>query len=77
MNTTEKVYVGIDVCKARLDVAVLPSGETFAVANDEDGLQALSGKLLQTSPTLVVLEATGGLERSLAAVLFAPGSLVR
>ena len=77
MNTTEKVYVGIDVCKARLDVAVLPSGapsgETFAVANDEDGLQALSGKLVEVRPALVVLEATGGLERPLAAVLFASG----
>lgn len=73
MNVTEKVYVGIDVCKARLDVAVLPSGESFSVANDEEGLQALTGKLVGVSPALVVLEATGGLERPLAAALFASG----
>lgn len=73
MNVTERVYVGIDVCKARLDVAVLPSGESFSVANDEEGLQALTGKLVGVSPALAVLEATGGLERPLAAALFASG----
>ncbi len=72
MNATEKVHVGIDVSKARLDVAVLPSGETFAVTNDEDGIQTLVEKLLQQAgPTLVVLEATGGLQRPLVAALFA------
>jgi transposase len=73
LNATEKVHVGIDVSKARLDVAVLPSGETFAVTNDEDGIQTLVEKLLQekAGPTLVVLEATGGLQRPLVAALFA------
>lgn len=73
MNVTEKVYVGIDVCKARLDVALLPDKETFTFPNDEDGLQALTGKLVEARPALVVLEATGGLERPLAAALFASG----
>jgi transposase len=69
---TEKVYVGIDVCKARLDVVLLPSGESFSsVANDEEGLQELAGKLLTADPALAVLEATGGLERPLAASLAA------
>lgn len=71
MNSTEKVHVGIDVCKARLDVALLPSRETFAAANDEDGIYTLVEKLLEVGPTLVVLEATGGLERPLVAALFA------
>jgi len=73
LNATEKVHVGIDVSKARLDVAMLPSGETFAVTNDEDGIQTLLEKLLQEAagPTLVVLEATGGLQRPLVAALFA------
>jgi transposase len=75
LNATEKVHHvgGIDVSKARLDVAVLPSGETFAVTNDEDGIQTLVEKLLQEKavPTLVVLEATGGLQRPLVAALFA------
>ena len=71
MNPTEKVHVGVDVSKARLDAALLPSGETFAVANDEEGVRTLVGKLLEASPALVVCEATGGLERPLLAALFA------
>lgn len=67
MNATEKVHVGIDVSKARLDVAVLPSSETFAVANDEEGFRELT----EVRPALVVLEATGGLQRPLAAALAA------
>lgn len=73
MNATEKVHVGIDVSKARLDVAMLPSGETFAVANDEEGLHELTEKLTSVRLTLVVLEATGGLQRPLAAALAASG----
>ena len=73
MNTTEKVHVGIDVAKATLDVAIVPSAENFAVSNDEDGIQTLIGKLLEAEPALVVLEATGGLERPMAAALFASG----
>ena len=78
MNSTNKVHVGIDVCKARLDVALLaqealPSGEAFTVANDEEGIQTLAEKLREIGPALVVLEATGGLERPLVAALFASG----
>ena len=72
MNTTEKVYVGIDVSKATLDVALVPGG-AFAASNDEYGIQTLVEKLLEAEPTLVVLEATGGLERPVAAALFASG----
>ncbi len=71
MNAIKKTYVGIDVSKATLDVALLPGGETFAVPNDEDGIQALVEKLHETIPTLAVVEATGGLERPLVAALFA------
>jgi transposase len=71
LNSTEKVHVGIDVSKARLDVALLPSGQTFAVANDEEGLRELTEKLTEVRPALVVLEATGGLQRPLAAALAA------
>jgi transposase len=71
LNATEKVHVGIDVSKARLDVALLPSGETFALANDEEGLRELTEKLTEVRPALVVLEATGGLQRPLVAALFA------
>ena len=56
------VFVGIDVSKATLDVAVRPAGTTFRVANDPDGIAALVARLRPLAPALVVLEATGGYE---------------
>lgn len=69
-------YVGIDVSKARLDVALLPTGESFAVANDEDGFDELLGRLEDPRPALVVLEASGGFERPAAAALATSGIAV-
>ena len=60
----EGMFVGIDVSKARLDVAVLPSGEIFAVDNTAPGLTELLIHLSEVQPQLVVLEATGGLEQA-------------
>ena len=62
MNTEER-YVGIDVSKKRLDVAVLPDGTHWSVANTPKGAGDLAVKLARLAPTLVVMEATGGLER--------------
>jgi transposase len=58
----DATYVGIDVSKDKLDVHVRPSGEAFAVARDGKGLRELVERLRGVSPTLVVLEATGGFE---------------
>jgi transposase len=69
----DEVFVGVDVSKLRLDVHVLPSGDVFAVANDSEGLAALSERLAGRKPTLVVLEATGGLETVAAGALAAAG----
>jgi transposase len=69
-------YIGIDVSKAHLDVAILPSGESFVVANDEAGFDELLGGLEDPHPTLVVLEASGGFERPVAAALAAAGIAV-
>jgi transposase len=66
-------FVGIDVSKARLDVAVVPAGETWQVANDEGGIAAAVQRLRALGPALVVLEATGGLEVPLAGALGAAG----
>lgn len=60
----EQMFVGIDVSKARLDAAVLPSGEVFAVDNTAPGLTELIIRLSDVQPQLVVLEATGGLEQA-------------
>lgn len=62
-------YVGVDVSKARLEVACRPSGELFHGTNDEQGIGALVERLRAVGPTLVVVEATGGLEMPLAAAL--------
>ena len=64
-------FVGIDVAKDRLDVHLRPSGEAFAVGRDGAGLPALVERLTAISPQLVVLEATGGFEVTVAAALSA------
>ena len=56
-------FVGIDVAKAQLDIAVRPSGERWAVPNDADGVVTLVERLQALHPPLMVWEATGGLER--------------
>jgi transposase len=66
-------FVGIDVSKAHLDVAVRPSGVHFRVANDPAGHAALVDRLRPLAPTLVVLEATGGYESAAVAALQAAG----
>jgi transposase len=65
------VFVGVDVAKAELVIAIRPSGDRWTVANDEAGIRALLKRLHQRSATLVVLEATGGYERAVVAALAA------
>lgn len=65
----EQMFVGIDVAKDRLDIHVRPSRESFAVARDGEGVAALVDRLKQLAPALVVLEATGGFEVTVAAAL--------
>jgi transposase len=67
----ERMYVGIDVAKDRLDVHIRPTGEAFAVARDGEGLAALAERLGALEPRLVVLEATGGFEVTVASALAA------
>ena len=62
-------FVGIDVSKERLDVAVRPSGGCDSFRNDELGIKALVNRLTEIHPALVVLEATGGIERQLTRAL--------
>jgi transposase len=58
----QRRFIGIDVCKARLDVAFRPSGETLTVSNDARGIARLLKIVRSTEPACVVLEATGGFE---------------
>ena len=57
------VYVGIDVCKARLDVYIHPTGQKLTVSNDRDGLKRLKRVLKTCKVALVIMEATGKLHR--------------
>jgi transposase len=69
----ERMFVGIDVAKDRLDVHVRPSGEAFAVARDGEGVAGLAERLRAARPQLIVLEATGGFEQVVAAELAGAG----
>ncbi len=62
------VFVGVDVSKARLDVALL-SGERWSETNDETGIERIVVRLRELKPERVVLEATGGFEVPLVAAL--------
>ena len=64
-----RIFIGVDVSKARLDVAMRPSGESDSVSNDEAGIKALVKRLGPLQPALIVLEATGGIERQLIRAL--------
>jgi transposase len=66
-------YVGLDIAKAHVDLAVHPSGASPRFAHDETGLMALVTYLQPLAPTLIVLEATGGYETDVAAALALAG----
>jgi transposase len=66
-------FVGIDVAKAQLDIALRPSGDRWAIPNDVGGIATLVERLQALHPTLIVLEATGGLERAATAALATAG----
>jgi transposase len=65
------MFVGVDVAKAELVVAVRPSGAQWTVANDEPGRRTLIARLTAERPQLLVLEATGGYELPAVAALVA------
>ncbi len=68
-----QIFVGVDVSKARLDVAVRPSGETLMVLHDEAGIAGLVTRLHAWQPAAVVLEATGDLESAVVSAVAAAG----
>jgi transposase len=66
-------FVGIDVAKDHLDVHLRPTDEAFRVSYDDAGLATLLTRLRAGLPTVIVLEATGGYEVTLAATLASAG----
>jgi transposase len=72
-RTATVTFVGIDVARATLDVALRPGARAFAVGNDDAGVRDLVARLRAAAPALVVLEATGGYELGAVAALAAAG----
>lgn len=66
---SNEVFVGLDVSKAHLDLAIHPSGETWQVDHDDAGIAQVVQRLRDLAPTSVVMEATGGLETVVAVAL--------
>ncbi|WP_392709813.1 IS110 family transposase [Rhizobium ruizarguesonis] len=71
-----EIVVGIDVSKERLDVAILPQEEVFAVGNDHAGIDELAERLKGIGVDAIALEATGGFEMLAVAGLSAAGLTV-
>jgi transposase len=69
INNTEEVFVGIDVSKETLEVAASSNSNSWKMANDSEGVNALCRRMRSLSPALIVLEATGGYEATAARAL--------
>ena len=65
----EGIYVGIDVAKAQVDVAIRPSDDRWEISHDDAGVRQLVSQLKTLEPVMVLLEASGGLELPLVAAL--------
>ena len=66
-------YVGIDVSKDKLDVAMLGEERTWQMDNTPDGIAQLVQQLAEMQPELIVVEATGGYQRQVVDALFRAG----
>ena len=67
----EVTYVGIDVAKAQVDVAIRPTNDRWEIPRDEAGIRKLVSQMKTLEPVMVLLEASGGLELPLVAALAA------
>jgi len=63
------IYVGIDIAKDRLDIAVRPTGASWSAPNDDAGIDDLRDRLAGLAPALIVVEASGGYERPVVTTL--------
>lgn len=72
-ESVREIFIGIDVSKDKLDTAVRPTNEFMSFSNNEDGISCLVDFVESFSPSLVVIEATGGLETAAVGMLAAKG----
>ena len=73
MAETIVVFVGIDVSKKWLDVAVIPNGETWRTENTEESIRVLKERLQELKAERIVVESTGGFEVGLVTCLYKNG----
>jgi transposase len=69
-------YVGIDVSKDRLDIAVLGEERVWQEDNAQAGIARLVQQMVELQPELIVVEATGGYQRAAVEALFEAGVAV-
>lgn len=76
----ESHFVGVDVSKDRLDIAICPTmeqaeqgqaTERWSVSNDDRGIEQLVNRLREVQPARIILEATGGMEVPVCSALAA------
>ena len=68
-----KSYIGVDVAKDHLDIAIRPEGKIWTIQNNDKEIKELVTQIQETSPELIVMEATGGLEINVASSLALTG----
>jgi transposase len=73
VNMTRESYVGIDVGKKSLDLAIYGSQNSTKFSNTEEGIEKIITTLQKIKPSLIVVEATGGYERPLVVALLSQG----
>ena len=61
----DKIYVGIDVSKAWLDIGVHPGQESWRIENTQKGIRKLINRFQNMPIENIVVEATGGYEAQL------------
>jgi len=69
----QKIFIGIDIAKDTIDISVLPSGDNWSVGTTPAELSETVDRLVALKPTNIVMEATGGYETRLAALLITTG----
>lgn len=65
----EKLFVGSDISKDLIDVAIWPTGESLQIRNDRDGWRELIRWLRPLAVEAIGIEASGGYERGLLRAL--------
>lgn len=79
MKTNQEIYVGIDIAKEHLDIAIGKDSETIRIDNVTAEVEKMVKQLKDMQPSLIVMEASGGLEKPLLAQLgkaFLPASAI-